>query len=34
MLLFYQILERMVVDSFVYHKYCKAHSCLNVSSCS
>jgi len=34
MLLFYQILERMVVDAFVYHKYSKAHSCLGASSCS
>ena len=34
MLLFYQILGRMVVDAFVYHKYSKAHSCLGVSSCS
>ena len=31
MLLFYQILERMVVDAFVYHKYSKAHSCLDAS---
>ena len=34
MLLFYQILERMVVDAFVYHKYSKARSCLGASSCS
>jgi len=34
MLLFYQILKRMVVDAFVYHKYSKAHSCLGASSCS
>ena len=34
MLLFYQILERMVMDAFVYHKYSKAHSCLGISSCS
>ena len=34
MLLFYQILERMVVDAFVYHKYLKAHSGLSTSSCS
>ena len=27
MLLFYQILVRMVVDAFVYHKYSKARSC-------
>jgi hypothetical protein len=33
-LLFYQILKRMVVDAFVYHKYSKAHSCLGASSCS
>jgi hypothetical protein len=33
MLLFYQILERMVVDAFVYHKYSKDHSCLGASSC-
>ena len=32
MLLFYQILKRMVVDAFVYHKYSKAHSCLGASS--
>ena len=32
MLLFYQILESMVVDAFVYHKYSKAHSCLGASS--
>jgi hypothetical protein len=34
MLLFYQILERMVVDAFIYHKYSKARSCLGASSCS
>jgi hypothetical protein len=34
MLLFYQILKRMVVDAFVYHKYSKARSCLGASSCS
>jgi hypothetical protein len=34
MLLFYQILERMVVDAFSYHKYSKARSCLGASSCS
>jgi len=34
MLLFYQILERMVVDAFVYHKYPKARSCLGASSYS
>jgi hypothetical protein len=34
MLLFYQILERMVVDAFVYQKYYKARSCLGASSCS
>ena len=34
MLLFYQILERMVVDAFVYHKYSKARSCLGASYCS
>ena len=33
-LLFYQILKRMVVDAFVYHKYSKARSCLGASSCS
>ena len=33
MLLFYQILKRMVVDAFVYHKYSKARSCLGASSC-
>jgi hypothetical protein len=33
-LLFYQILERMVVDAFVYHKYSKDLSCLGASSCS
>ena len=33
-LLFYQILKRMVVDAFVYHKYSKAHSCLGASCCS
>jgi hypothetical protein len=32
MLLFYQILERIVVDAFVYHKYSKAYSCLGASS--
>jgi hypothetical protein len=32
MLLFYQILKRMVVDAFVYHKYSKAHSYLSASS--
>ena len=34
MLIFYHILERMVVDAFVYHKYSKARSCLGASSCS
>jgi hypothetical protein len=34
MLLFYQILERMVVDAFVYHKYSKARSGFTTSSCS
>ena len=34
MLLFYQILERMVVDALVYHKYSKARSCLGASYCS
>ena len=32
--LFYQILKRMVVDAFVYHKYSKARSGLSASSCS
>ena len=34
MLLFYQIFNRMVMDTFVYHKYSKARSCLGASSCS
>ena len=34
MLLFYQIIKRMVVDAFVYHKYSKARSGLSASSCS
>jgi hypothetical protein len=34
MLLFYQILESMVVDAFVYHKYSKARSGFTTSSCS
>ena len=34
MLLFYQMLKRIVVDDFVYHKYSKARSCLGTSSCS
>ena len=25
-----KLFKRMVVDAFVYHKYCKSHSCIVI----
>ena len=30
LILVHKLFRRMVVDAFVYHKYCQSHSCIVV----